>query len=269
MTIWAPDTRRTMQAELEEVAQSAPGHWGFAVRESGDLIAAVNADDVMVPASTIKVAVLVLTLQEVAAGRLAWGQLLPIADPGQRVGGSGVLVWMPNVTELSIAEIAELMIVVSDNEATNILMRLLGVQTLDRRLAQLGLQHTQLQRTLMDTHLPGRNRTSAADQALLLDLLCGDLLPPEQRQIALDVLGRQQFRSRIPGRIAGQVTVGNKTGSIDGIRHDVAILEFDGRQVVFAALGSDLHDALAADGDNPVDDIVARAAQRVVRLARG
>lgn len=268
MTIWAPAARRTLQTELERLAEDSPGHWGFVVRESGELVAAVNADDVVVPASTIKVAVLVLILQEVAAGRLRWDQVLPIPDPAQRVGGSGVLVSMPTVDELSIAEIAELMIVVSDNEATNILMRLLGLESLDRRLEQIGLRDTQLQRTLMDTHLPGRNATSAADQALLLDLLCGDLLPPEQRQVALDVLGRQQFRSRIPGRIGQQVTVRNKTGSIEGIRHDVAILEFDGRQVVFTALGSGLEDALAAAGDSPVDDLLAQAAQRVLQLAQ-
>lgn len=266
MTTWTDENERTLADQLTRIAQESPGHWSFAVRERGRQVAAVDAEQEKTPASTIKVAVLVMVLQDVAAGRLRLEQSLPI--PTDRVGGSGVLTLLPSVKRLTIAEIAEMMIVVSDNEATNILIRLLGLDTMPERLAALGMHYTQIQRTLMDVHLPGRNVTTAADQALLLDRLAGDLLPGELRTVALEVLLRQQFNSRMPARLGPDVLCRHKTGEIIGIRHDVGILQFDDRMISFAALGSELQEAIDDDGPGPVDDIVARAAAAVVAAAR-
>ena len=266
MTTWTDENQHTLTEELTRIAREAPGHWSFAARESGRQVAAVDAEQAKTPASTIKVAILVMVLQEVAAGRLSPDQTLVI--PRDRVGGSGVLTALPSVQRLTIAEIAELMIVVSDNEATNILIGLLGLDTMPERLAGLGMGHTQIQRTLMDVHLPGRNSTTAADQALLLDALAGDLLPEQWRTFALEVLLRQQFNSRMPARLGPDVLCRHKTGEIIGIRHDVGILQFDDRMISFAALGSELQEAIDDGGPGPVDDIVARAAATVVATAR-
>lgn len=266
MTSWPNENQHTLQQDLTTLARESPGQWSFAVYEGGTPIAGVDADRITTPASTIKVAVLVLVLQEVAAGRMRLEDRLDI--PTERAGGSGVLVVLPSVHRLTIAEIAELMIVVSDNEATNILIRHLGLDLIARRLPDLGMTNTQIQRTLMDTHLPGSNHTTADDQARLLDRLCGDLLPDRLRTFALDMLLRQQFNSRMPARLGPDVLCRHKTGEIIGVRHDVGILEFDDRKIAFAALGTDLQEAIDAQGPGPVDDIVARAAAAVVAAAR-
>lgn len=267
MTTWQKVNQQALHRELTGIAEQGPGHWSFAVREDGQVIAGIDADQPTTPASTIKVAVLVMVLQDVAEGRLALHQMLEI--PEQRVAGSGVLVHLHSIARLTVAEVAEMMIVVSDNEATNILIRLLGLERIARRLEDLGMQGTQIQRTLMDTHLPGRNVTTAADQALLLDQLSADLLPGPLRTLALDMLLRQQFNSRMPARLGPDVVCRHKTGEIIGIRHDVGILEFDDRMISFAALGSNLQEAIDDGGPGPVDDILARAAGAVVDAARG
>ncbi|MGC0271688.1 serine hydrolase [Pseudactinotalea sp. Z1739] len=267
MTTWPEKNQHALQQHLTTIAREAPGHWSFAVREAGQVIAQVEAHRVTTPASTIKVAVLLMVLQDVAEDQLTLEQVLEV--PEERVGGSGVLVHLPSVQRLTVAEVAEMMIVVSDNEATNMLIRLLGLDRIAQFLARWGMHDTQIQRTLMDTHLPGRNATTAADQALLLDALCADLLPPHLRTLALDMLLRQQFNSRMPARLGPDVLCRHKTGEIIGIRHDVGVLDFDDRMISFAALGSDLQDVIDDDGPGPVDDIVARAAATVVATARG
>jgi len=266
MSMWPRQGRDALQEELHAIAEQAPGHWSFCVREDGQTVAEVEAGMVKSPASTIKVAILVMALQEVAAGRAALDQMLPVGQ--ERAGGAGVLNALPSVKQLSLAEVAELMIVVSDNEATNMLIRLLGLEPMPARLASLGMPGTRLERTLMDTHLPGRNVTTAADQAALLDALSADLLPDHLRTLALDMLLRQQFNSRMPARLGPDVLCRHKTGEITGIRHDVGILECDDRQIAFAALGSELQEAIDGDGPGPVDDVIARATQAVVTAAR-
>src|SRR5690625_167917 len=266
MMSWPPESQHTLQQELTTIAHHAPGHWSFAVRESGTQIAGVDPRRIATPASTIKVAVLVLVLQEVAANRLRLEDEIPVPD--DRVGGSGVLVVLPSVQRLTVAEIAELMIVVSDNEATNILIRLLGLDHIANRLPELGMTATRIERTLMDTHLPGRNQTTAHDQAVLLDRLCADLLPDRLRTFALDMLLRQQFNSRMPARLGPDVLCRHTTGETIGVRHAVGILACDDRTIAFAALCTDLQDAIDAQGPGPVDDVVARATDAVVTAAR-
>ncbi|WP_166355324.1 serine hydrolase [Phytoactinopolyspora limicola] len=270
-TTWAPGPATALRAELETLATTSPGRWAFAVRESGHQLASVNGDTVMPAASTIKVALMLFVLRDIAVGRRSLDDVLDVPDV--RAGGAGVLNALPSVRRLRLDEVVELMIVVSDNTAANMIIDLLGAPALDKRLAELGTTHTRLQRRLMDLEAAKtglRNVTTADDQALLLDRLVGPgLLPPELRELALGVLGRQQFNDRMPARLGADVVCRHKTGEITGVRHDVGVLEFDGRQVVLAALGSELDDpASHAERPGPAADIIAEAAATVVRLAR-
>src|SRR5690625_4549123 len=103
MSTWPPQRQDVLQEELQTIAERAPGHWSFCVREAGQMIAEVEADVVKSPASTIKVAILIMVLQEVAAGRAALGQMLPIGP--ERAGGAGVLNVLASVQQLSLAEV--------------------------------------------------------------------------------------------------------------------------------------------------------------------
>ncbi|AYY13633.1 serine hydrolase [Actinobacteria bacterium YIM 96077] len=270
-TRWPAQNVAALQRDIGTLATSAPGRWGFAIREQGRAVASINGATAMPAASTIKVALLIMALQEVAAGRCELDRSLPV--PERRVGGTGVLRLMPSVGALRLDETLELMIGVSDNTASNMVLDMLGLDDVTGRINALGARNTRLERHMMDFEASrsGRdNTTTADDQALLLDLLTGpDLLPDHLRQLALDILGRQQFNDRIPAGLGPDVGCRHKTGELAGVRHDVGILDFDGRSVAFAALGSELRDPVSqSTGTGPAADVIARAARAVVDAAR-
>ncbi|HLS15991.1 MAG TPA: serine hydrolase [Beutenbergiaceae bacterium] len=267
MDRWAPPVVAELELVLHALAEENPGQWAFSIREDGRPIVSVDGDRVVPAASTSKVALLVLALQQVATSGRDLADRLQI--PRDRVGGSGVLRALTSVHELTLAEVLELMVVVSDNVATNMIIDALGVRNIRTGLRDLGAQDSRLERRLMDSAAiaaGAQNVTTADDQALVLDRLCrGELLPDPLRSHALAVLGGQQFNDRLPSRLESDVVCRHKTGEIYNIRHDVGILEFDGRQIAVAALGSDLPEP----ADNLAAQVIGTAAQGVVALARG
>ncbi|NEE01858.1 serine hydrolase [Phytoactinopolyspora halotolerans] len=295
---WTDAVAGRLQGILRDLAASSGGTWSFTVREDGRTVATVDGDLEVRAASTIKVPLLILALQDVAAGRRALDEMLPV--PAERVGGAGVLKLMPSVRALPLVEALELMIGVSDNNAANMVIDMLGVDEAAGRITALGATGTRLERRLYDVEAmrAGRdNVTTADDQALFLDLLTGPdpdvgpgpgaappagrpgieagsgargfVLPPELRQLALDILGRQQINDRIPAALGPDVVCRHKTGELERIRHDVGILEFDGRSVVLAALGTELDDpASRSAGSLAAATVIATAARAVVDVAR-
>ncbi|WP_129669108.1 serine hydrolase [Phytoactinopolyspora endophytica] len=270
-TAWAEGRVTVLRRALESAATSTDGVWGFAVRERGETVVSVNGDVAMRAASTIKVPLLILALQDVAAGHRELSDVLVV--PGERVGGAGVLRLMPSVRQLRLDETLELMIGVSDNNAANMVIDMLGVDDAAARITALGARSTHLGRRLYDVEAMRAgldNVTTADDQALLLGLLGSTgLLPDDLRTIALDILGRQQFNDRIPAALGPDIVCRHKTGELAGVRHDVGILEFDGRSVVFTALGSGLTDPASQSGGTGVAGaVIATAARAVVDIAR-
>lgn len=270
-TTWTAPRRERLRGDLTSVIDAAPGRWSVAVHEAGDAVVEIDADVVQHPASTIKVPIMAVVALDVTAGRRTLDDVVTLAPVGGRARGSGVLQVLPTVTSLTLAELVELMIIVSDNAATNALIDLLGVDRLREGFASLGLTSTRCERHLMDLEAAARglvNETSAGDQVRLLDGLArGSLLPDDVTAWMLGVLGRQQFGSRLPARLAeDDVVVRNKTGEIDGVEHDVGILEFDGRRISVAVLGRDI--PLTGQTYTGVD-VISRIAELVVAHARG
>jgi len=216
----------------------------------------LSADEVVTAASTIKVPILAAALGEVDAGRLDLAQ--PGAIPSQRTGGSGVLQALPSLHTLTLADLLTLMIIVSDNTATNLVIDLIGMERVNQFCAGAGLKGTVLRRKMMDADALGlglENTTTARDQATLLDAIAWrDLLPAPLRAFALQALERQQLNDGLPALLPDEVIVAHKTGELPGVRHDVGIITgTNGRQAVVAALLSgvdaeppDLHDGRSA-----------------------
>ena len=192
-------------------------------------------------ASTIKVPVLAAALREVASGRRALDERIPV--PAQRPGGSGVLQATPGIRDLSLADLLTLMIIVSDNTATNIVIELIGMERINAFCQETGLASTVVRRVMMDLDARSRgieNTTSALDQATLLEALAwGDVLNQDLRDFAIRSLTLQQFNDGLPALLPDDVVVAHKTGELPGVRHDVGILTgAGGRQAVIAVLTS-------------------------------
>lgn len=206
--------------------------------ETGRDLLSLNAERPFPAASLIKVPLLVLGLQAVQCGEIGLGERFGLLA-GERVPGAGVLHELGAGLRLTWQDLLTLMIVVSDNTATNLVIERLGLERVQAALPGLGLRQTRLVGKLQqpperqnEAQRRGeRNQTSARDQLRLMQgLRQGRLLDAAHSALALDILSRQQLRDLIgrgvPCSPDGEplYSVASKSGELTGIHHDVGWL---------------------------------------------
>ena len=191
--------------------------------------------DVFKAASVIKLAILIELFRRFAAGGLNPEQRLEV-HPEDIVDG-GFLCEAGAGREFSLRELARIMICASDNTASNMLVNLLGMEAVNKAAAEAGAEKTVLRRLFMYPPVNGENETCAEDCVKLLRCIySGALFGEPFRSEALEMLRRQMFIEKIPARLPASWKIGNKTGELDGIRHDAAIIETDAGEVLFLAI---------------------------------
>ena len=231
-------------------AHGFTGQIGLSVQSlDGTELVALNTEHVFPAASTIKVPLLVKALERAQSGHLDLDGRVVMQD-ADRVPGAGVLHELSGGLALTWRDVLTLMIVVSDNTATNLVIGALGVDSVNAWLEAGGYSHTRLVGKLQ---LPleqrnaaqrrgERNRTTAREQTLILGRLArGDLLDAGHTAAALDILSRQQYRDII-GRRLPRLADGmpgyrlcSKSGELAGVHHDVGVL-YTPRPLVVALL---------------------------------
>lgn len=169
-----------LRRRIRGIAARLAGTMGVYVRAlgTGDTVA-INADQPFQMASVFKVPVLAELLSQVDAGARSLDDRVALTD-AMRSPGSGVLKELGAGTSLTLRDLATLMIIVSDNTATDILLRLVTRQAVNARLSACGLVHTAV---TMDC------------RELLLDLvgLSGAPDTPDTRRLAADRLRRREI----------------------------------------------------------------------------
>lgn len=221
-------------------------------------------------ASTIKVLILVAALRRVRDGRMARDSDVALPAREDRVGGFGILAELDSVDRLGLGDLLTLMIVLSDNAATNVVIDLVGFDEIEACAQDLGCTDTRVQRHLMDIDAQDEgldNITTALDQARVLDGLArSTALPGDLSEYALDLLSRQQVRDRLPALLPPSGECWNKTGEQLGVRHDVGLIGRAGRpRAVVAVLVDELTDPLSCTGPRggPACDLIATLGARV------
>lgn len=187
-------------------------------------LVSINPDLRFPSASLIKVPLLVEVARQVEFGMLAWETRYAVSGAA-RVGSAGVLADLSAELRPTLHDLAHLMITISDNTASNLLLDLVGMEAVNTTMQQLGLTSTRFERRFMDfaARQAGReNWTTAGDMALLLSYLCIDLLPG--RDIMLNMLLRQNDMTLLPVYWGEEVPFAHKTGGLEGILHDAGIL---------------------------------------------
>lgn len=200
-------------------------------------------------ASVVKIPILIELLARAQAGDLSLEERMRL-DGASKVGGAGVLLELHEGLELTLRDLGILMIVVSDNTASNMLIDRLGMDAVNRRMEAIGMTESVLGRKFMidPNALHAKNFTTARDMATCLARLQrGELLDEAMTAEAVEILKRQQYREKIPLLLPEDVMVAHKTGEISGTRHDVAIVLLERRPYVLACLTWDLKDVLAGD----------------------
>ena len=212
--------------DLAAAVEAFPGVAGVAVQDltTGQTVG-VNAEAVFPTASTIKVAVLVRLL--VAAQQGEVDLATPVAvDQLEQVLGSGVVAYLDGPVTLSLLNHANLMIMVSDNTATNACIDAAGMDATNALMASLGLQQTLLRRKMMDQLAAVRELENVATPAELVALMAhlhAGRPHPEAARQSLEILSKPKngpLRKAIPEAIA----VASKPGWVDGARCDAGIV---------------------------------------------
>jgi beta-lactamase class A len=223
----------------------------------------IDADRRFPTASTIKTAIMLEVYAQAADGRLTLDAPLALTK-ADKVGGSGVLNGLHDGLPLTIRDLLHLMIALSDNTATNMLVARVGTKNVDDRLASYGLHETRLFRpTFRDGRADvfpeleqefGLGMTTPRDMARLMALIAdGRAVNPEASAAMLQTLRQQQDRAMIPRLLPGNVQVGNKTGTdeekhaaADGVKHhvraDAAIVTGKNVKYVIAIYARDVQD---------------------------
>lgn len=249
------DARRELNALSKQWANLAKAQKGL--KASGFLLvlddgrfAQLNPDQPLPAASSIKTPILLAGLEDLDAGKLRWNESLPLTKEVLG-GGAGWMASKPMGTRFPFFEAATEMIRVSDNTATNLLIKRLGGKlALNNRFQALGLPSTVLNNWLPD--LEGTNTTSARDLARSFALVdTGEKLSPRARDLFREILGLSRTNSLIPlgllmglGRDSSDpdgellpfgVMAYNKTGDIGIAYADAALIQLpDGKRAVAA-----------------------------------
>lgn len=234
---------------------------GFHVgRASGEVLAARHDDVVVYAASTVKLAVLVAVARELDAGTAGLSEEMPATRTFMsQVPGAGTYTiepddvddgLPPDGTPMTLADVADRMITVSSNEATNMMIDRVGLEASNRALADAGCTRSVVGRKYSDlaaqeegaTHL-----TTAGDLARLMGaVVTGRLAAPRRTAWMLDLLSHQTDRQLTASAPEG-VRFGSKSGWVDGIRHDVAFFGEPGPDALVVAVCTRGYDTAPAE----------------------
>jgi beta-lactamase class A len=201
MSLAAGDLRESLEARLSRL----DGRGAVAARSlrTGEELL-IEPDAEMPSASLIKMPIAMALQEDVAGGRVSWDEVL---------GCEGH----------AVDHLAYEMIRISDNEATNLLTQRIGMDRINRFMETKGLRGTRMRRLMLDWEARQRgdeNVTTARDMLWVLgDVARGGDLDPLRRAM-LD----QYYRTRIPAVVPGECVIANKTGELDDVVHDAAIL---------------------------------------------
>lgn len=225
-----------------------------------------NERAVLPSASLIKLPILAAFWEAVEAGRV---------DPNERVTvtaeayveGTGVLKALAPGLQPAWSDLATLMITVSDNAATNLIIDRLAMESIQAWIEKAGLADTRLERRMMDRAAMNAGRgnwTSAADMETLLSAItagtCVSGVASREMRRALEV---QQIQDRLPRRLGDGVRVANKTGNFTDVIHDAGIVTCPGETLVIAVLTQGVRPAWSAM------DTIAEIAAVLVQASAG
>lgn len=247
------------------------GRIGVMIRDerTGRLVVDRGADEPFESASMIKLGILAVVAAGIGEGWLRADEPIDVAD-ADRAPGDGIIRQLTGTLRWSVRDLAIAMTVLSDNTATNALLRILGVDRINDRLAGWGFAVTRSRGPIRSRPpgSPGIGVTTARECLTLLDGLRSSWYADHATSAwAIDVLTAQQDDRSMSRFLAEGARCAHKTGTVDALRHDGGIL-FDRSGQALATLVF-LTDGLGPPverHDHPGCLAIAEATVRTIRL---
>jgi beta-lactamase class A len=257
-----------LRAGLARVDAGLDGVLGVVVKDltTGRTLE-IRGDVVFPQASSIKLALVYELYQQAAASKIDLHALRSL--PNIRAAGSGVLPLLSDKVQLTVRDLAVLMMALSDNAATNILIDEVGFAAVNSRMDALGLPKTRLRRRMIDLAAARRgeeNLSTPREMTLLIEAIRkGDGLSPDLADDMRAVVGVPKstgFRDPLPGGL----TILDKPGSLEGVRTATGLVDLKHRPYALAIMTTALrHDP---DGENAIREISRMVYETFDRLDR-
>ena len=241
--VWAAAQRRCFMnirdfgAWITPQLEALGGDTGVYVKNltTGETFAR-GADVPVVAASVIKIPVMIEAFRAAQAGELSLDEMHALRDE-ERMPSCGTLKVMHTGIEMTLLDLTKLMIIVSDNAATNIMINRLGIENVNKTLRALGCEKTTLNRLLFDAEASRRgvkNYITAREMGMLLEKLWrGEVVCQKASKAMMDILLDQRLNGKLPFFIDSMgIDIAHKTGEDDGISHDVGVIYTDEPLVV-------------------------------------
>ncbi|MEB2282721.1 class A beta-lactamase-related serine hydrolase [Lysinibacillus xylanilyticus] len=216
-----------MKQTITQILQKAPYKVHMFVKdcETEHFFISERLEDPFSSASLIKVPILLAVLNYVESNNLSLEQEIKIA-PEEWVDFS--VISEQRLEQSTIYELLVWMIIMSDNTATNVLIDVLGMDTLNQYFRQIGLLQTTIQRKMMDFERLAKgfdNTTTARDMALLFSRIYRrDLFSSAFSELTIGILSRQRVHESLKRYLVDDVKLAHKTGGLDTVNHDVGIV---------------------------------------------
>ncbi|MGP8253038.1 MAG: serine hydrolase [Terracidiphilus sp.] len=249
--------------------------------------AELDADEPVKTASVIKMGILLDAAEQVRSGTATFDEKLVLTKDNQ-VPGSGILGQLTAPVTLTLRDVLHLMVVLSDNTATNVAIDRLGLAPINATMQSAGLKQTVLYKKVFkpatgpmpaDQPLFGLGKTTAREMASIMERfaechlgLDGSAPQPVDGPncgVILQSLRQQQDRDSLPRYLESLDTsekgsaIANKTGALDEVRNDVALIASVNGPIVISAFTWDNADQRWT-GDNEAEQTLARLAQAIV-----
>lgn len=229
--------------DIEERLNKIPGKKSFYYKNlvDGQMIA-INEDLPMMAASVIKIPIMVEVFRQIEKGLIDKNQLYTLKN-SDKLPSCGILNRLHEGLQLTVQDLCNMMIVLSDNTATNQLIRLLGREQINIDMETLGYKTIRVNRYLFDSEASVRgieNYVCASEIADILEKMhYGNLVNADADSEMLEILKEQRLNGKLPFLFNRRVPIAHKTGEDAGITHDVGIV-YGSKPFIICCLGNEV-----------------------------
>ena len=259
-----------LESAIGDVDRGLDGVLGVAIEDltSGQRFL-LRGNEVFPQASSIKIAVLAGLYRQAQSGKLNLIDLYTV-QASDLVADSSIMGGLtPGITRVTLRDLAKMMVAVSDNSATNVLIDRVGMENVNSLMNSLGLANTRLRRKMMDLKAAGEGRENIStpqDMMVLLEgLFRGKVLGKAMTDDFFKMLSTPKS-SFIPRDLPEGLKIANKPGELEGVRNDSGLVFLANRPYIICVMTTYLR--RERDGEEAIGKISAAAHRMFDRLAR-
>ncbi len=259
---------RKLTTEIEKVIGSMDGVMGVAIKDltTGEEIL-INDGLTFPTGSSIKIPILIELYRQAGEGKYKLTDQRRMERADKVPGGGVIQFFTEGTSQLSLSDLGVLMIVLSDNTATNMLIDQTGMANVNATLDAAGLRQIRLRRKMIDTAASARGDENTATpreaMALMEKLYRGEIVNKTLSEDILKVL-KLRKSSSIPKLLPGNVEIANKPGGIEGVACDWGIVYVPNRPFAIAVMTN----YLGENDDDPIARVAKLAYDHFAKLSR-